>query len=101
MKQMLIGIVFFCLSSMSVAQSEVEREQLKMVLEQLNNIEQVVLVSEQSSQKLSGQRYNFDYEQFKKDLEAIRTGVELYLTPVRAQPREVVDFEANYRKEKK
>lgn len=88
-------------SSFCFAQSETEREQLKLVLEQLKNIEQIARQSEQSVQRTASDRYSFDYTQFNKDIEAVRIGVQNYLTPIRAQPREVVDLEATYQKEKK
>ena len=42
-------------------------------------------------------RYHFDYWRLQEDLRRIRSGVQDYLTPVRAQPRDTVELRGDYR----
>lgn len=98
-KHYLIGSALMLFASLGFAQSEMEREQLKLLLEQLANIERISQQAKNSASVAESERYRFDYQQLDKDIAAIRAGVSAYLTPIRAQPREIVDFEANYRKE--
>lgn len=43
-----------------------------------------------------GQRYFFDYPRLAADIERIRHGLENYLTPSRAQPRDPVELSGSY-----
>lgn len=45
-------------------------------------------------------RYHFDYQRITADLNAIRTGIDTYLAPSRAQPREASSIAGNYRRER-
>lgn len=44
-------------------------------------------------------RYHFDYQRISADLNAIRAGIDTYLAPSRAQPREASSIAGNYRRE--
>jgi len=44
-------------------------------------------------------RYHFDYQRFNADIERVRAGVQDYLTPQRAQPRDPVELNGQYRAE--
>lgn len=47
----------------------------------------------------SGGRYHFDYVRLHEDLGRIRNGVQDYLTPARAQPRDAAELHGDYRQE--
>jgi len=42
-------------------------------------------------------RYHFDHARLRKDLQRVRAGIQDYLTPPRAQPRDQVELSGDYR----
>lgn len=42
-------------------------------------------------------RYHFDHARLRKDLQRVRAGIQDYLTPPRAQPRDPVELSGDYR----
>ena len=42
-------------------------------------------------------RYHFDHARLREDLQRVRTGIQDYLTPPRAQPRDPVELSGGYR----
>lgn len=75
-----------------------EHAQLAAVLRQLDAIEATANQAELSSQATAA-RYRFDFARLRADLARIRTGIEDYLTPRRAQPREPTPLSGNYTSE--
>lgn len=47
----------------------------------------------------SGDRYHFDYARLHADIARMRAGIEDYLSPPRAQPRDPVLLDGTYRRE--
>ncbi|MDR0770560.1 MAG: RAQPRD family plasmid [Burkholderiales bacterium] len=97
-------IVLFCVATLlagtALAQSDYEREQIRLMLLQLQNIEALGKQMESNTRTLDSDRYRFDHSRFDKDLKAVRAGLEHYLTPSRAQPRDVADLNGQYQKER-
>ncbi|SDS17734.1 integrative conjugative element protein, RAQPRD family [Halopseudomonas litoralis] len=73
------------------------RSELAAAVRQLNALERLVVQSAAQSQAAPGERYHFDYPRLLADLERVRTGIQGYLTPVRAQPRDPVELIGAYR----
>jgi RAQPRD family integrative conjugative element protein len=46
-----------------------------------------------------GKRFFFDYQRLAGDIARIRHGLEDYLTPSRAQPRDTVELSGQYTKQ--
>jgi RAQPRD family integrative conjugative element protein len=44
-------------------------------------------------------RYHLDYDRLQADLQRVRSGLQDYLAPARAQPRDVQPLSASYRAE--
>jgi RAQPRD family integrative conjugative element protein len=86
-----------CLSS-SASDESIERERLTAVLRELAAIERLIRESE-SAAPTSGTRYHFDYARLRADLARVQAGIEDYLTPRRAQPRDPQAREGDYRRE--
>ncbi|WP_442877330.1 integrative conjugative element protein, RAQPRD family [Comamonas sp. GCA5] len=42
-------------------------------------------------------RYHFDHARLREDLQRVRAGIQDYLTPPRAQPRDSVELSGDYR----
>lgn len=75
-----------------------EREQLALLTRQLDQINrQVEDLSAQPMQVRD--RYHFDYPRLREDLQRVRAGVQDYLTPQRAQPRDPTPMLGEYRDE--
>lgn len=76
------------------------RSELAAAVRQLNALERFVAQSAIESQAAPGERYYFDYPRLLADLGRVRTGIQGYLTPSRAQPRDPVELLGEYRAEK-
>lgn len=75
-----------------------EREQLALLTRQLDQINrQVEDLSAQPTQARA--RYHFDYPRLLDDLQRVRAGIQDYLTPQRAQPRDPTPMLGDYRDE--
>lgn len=85
-----------CLVPLSArAAADDEAVRLGLILQQLRHVE--VLAGEAQAGAPGASRYGFDYPRFARDLERVRTGIEGYLAPSRAQPRDPGELEGRYR----
>ncbi|MBS3048845.1 RAQPRD family integrative conjugative element protein [Enterobacter mori] len=82
------------------ASSLTEREELTLSLSQLNQIEASLHRAKQSARTGTNERYYFDYPRIHSDITTLRRGIEHYLTPARAQPRDTAALVGQYREEK-
>lgn len=78
-----------------VAASASEQSNMAIMIRQLNTLEDTAQRSAQLTDE-PGKRYYFDYPRFTRDIERIRLGLENYLTPSRAQPRDPVELSGSY-----
>lgn len=76
-----------------------EEEKLALLIRQLDLLNRLADHSAQSASDSSGIRYHFDYARLHADIARIRAGVEDYLTPRRAQPRDPNSLDGFYRRE--
>ncbi|EDX6482756.1 TPA: RAQPRD family integrative conjugative element protein [Salmonella enterica] len=77
-----------------------EREELTLSLNQLSQIEASLHRAQQSARTGINERYYFDYPRIHSDISTLRSGIEHYLTPSRAQPRDTATLVGQYREEK-
>jgi RAQPRD family integrative conjugative element protein len=92
---MLVAGLAFCWNADS-SDTAPENAQLALLVRQLDQLESMAL----DAQKLSNpgaHRYRFDYARLEADLKHIRSGIQDYLSPPRAQPRDPDDLNAQYR----
>lgn len=83
--------------SMSVsADADLERAHLALLLRQLDVLDR--LAQDRADSAPSG-RYHFDFARLRHDIARMRTGIEEYLSPRRAQPRDPSELGADYRRE--
>jgi RAQPRD family integrative conjugative element protein len=75
-----------------------EKEHLAAVVRQLDLLDRL---AKQSAATASQERarYHFDYKRFTADLQRMRTGINDYLTPQRAQPRDPATLQGDYRQD--
>ncbi|HFH4341112.1 RAQPRD family integrative conjugative element protein [Pseudomonas aeruginosa] len=77
------------------AASASEHANLEVMIRQLNALEDTARRSAQGADE-PGQRFYFDYSRLAADLQRIRQGLQDYMTPSRAQPRDPSDLSGNY-----
>lgn len=83
--------------SSSYAASAQEQVQLSLIQRQLDTIERLATRSATASSSKQDDRYRFDYPRLIQDIQRIRQGVQGYLSPSRAQPRDPGDLVGDYR----
>lgn len=81
----------------SYAASGYEQEQLGLIQQQLDTIERLATRTETASTSETVERYRFDYPRLTQDIQRIRHGVQGYLSPSRAQPRDSTELVGDYR----
>ncbi|VVM80020.1 hypothetical protein PS664_02237 [Pseudomonas fluorescens] len=70
--------------------------QLALVLRQLDAIERTAQRSSVQTHT-SALRYHFDYQRLHQDIQRVRVGIQHFLSPQRAQPRDSVALIGDYR----
>lgn len=87
-------------SSMALAESPTQRQELVAALRQLDALKRTVAGGAAHASIQPGERYHFDYPRLLADLERMRTGIQAHLTPSRAQPRDLFELAGEYRTER-
>lgn len=75
-----------------------EQTRLTALLRQLDLIERLAEDSARLPRDDTS-RYHFDYARFRDDLQRIRQGIRDHLSPQRAQPRDSLPLQGDYRRE--
>ncbi len=81
----------------SYAASAHEQDQLSLIQRQLDTIERLATRAGAASTAEPVERYRFDYLRLSKDIQRIRQGVQGYMSPSRAQPRDATELVGDYR----
>ena len=87
------GILMFCPSAHAIGASE--QSNIEVMVRQLNALEDSARRSAAVASE-PGQRYYFDYERLAGDIQRVRQGLQEYLTPSRAQPRDPAELAGKY-----
>ena len=80
------------------ADDAVERQQLALLLRQLDMLDRTA--ARGVSVDLPKASNHFDYERLHDDIERVRSGIRDYLSPQRAQPRDLTQVTGSYRRER-
>lgn len=88
-------LAWFMLVPDAVAATASERANIEVMIRQLNALEDTARRSAQVAEE-PGQRYFFDYQRLASDIQRIRQGLQDYLTPSRAQPRDPAELTGDY-----
>lgn len=83
----------------SYAASGHERGQLSLFQQQLDTLERIATQAEAANTAEPDDRYRFNYPRLTEDIQRIRHGVQGYLSPSRAQPRDPAELVGDYRLE--
>lgn len=81
----------------SFGASAQEQDQLILIQQQLDTIERLATRAETTLPSEANERYRFDYPRLTQDIQRIRRGVQGYLSPSRAQPRDPGELIGDYR----
>ncbi|WP_225789622.1 RAQPRD family integrative conjugative element protein [Pseudomonas sp. Marseille-P8916] len=97
---MLIGALIivsggFSFTPSVLAASASEQANIEVMIRQLNALEDSARRSATIGSE-PGQRYHFDYERLALDIQRVRQGLQEYLTPSRAQPRDPAELAGKY-----
>ncbi|EDW2262059.1 conjugal transfer protein [Salmonella enterica subsp. enterica] len=92
----LSGIV---LAGNALAAPASEPATLSLLLTQLDMLDATLKRAQSQSSVAPDDRFFFDYPQAHADIHAIRSGIEQYLTPSRAQPQPILPLVGQYRRE--
>ena len=82
-------------SSASAGDATAEHEQLAALARQLDLIDRLAEHAANTAPQERA-RYHFDYGRLHADLERVRAGLQDYLVPQRAQPRDPVPLAGDY-----
>ncbi|WP_036998000.1 RAQPRD family integrative conjugative element protein [Pseudomonas chlororaphis] len=96
------ALLLTCLSPLATAGEAELRAELAVLMRQLDGLERQVehsAVLATDGYTPNGSRYHFDYVRLREDMHRIRGGIQDYLTPTRAQPRDPVELRGDYRRE--
>lgn len=80
----------------AIADDAPEREQLAALARQLDLIDRIAEHAASTAPQERA-RYHFDHARLRDDLQRVRAGIQDYLTPPRAQPRDSVELSGDYR----
>lgn len=83
------------ISTTAQAAGASEQANIEVMIRQLNALEDSARRSATITGE-PGQRYYFDYERLAGDIQRVRQGLQEYLTPSRAQPRDPADLAGKY-----
>ncbi|KJS66061.1 MAG: raqprd family integrative conjugative element protein [Pseudomonas sp. BICA1-14] len=79
----------------AIADDTPERQQLAALARQLDLIDRLAEHTATTAPQARA-RYHFDYARLRADLKRVRTGVQDFLVPQRAQPRDPVPMAGDY-----
>ena len=82
----------------SAMENALENAQLTLLLRELDMLDRTA--KQASASALTSSRYRFDYARLHADIARVRVGIEEYLTPPRAQPRDPGSLSGEYRLER-
>ena len=92
----LLAVSFSALQPAAAADSlPSEREQLAALTRQLDLIDRLAEHAANTAPQ-ERTRYHFDYARLRTDLKRVRAGLQDYLVPQRAQPRDPVPLAGDY-----
>ena len=91
---LMLTLIAFHSDSFAAGEHE---QQLSLFIRQLDTLDELVLRASRDEAPESNTRYRFDYSRLTQDIQRIRHGVQDYLYPSRAQPRDSTELVGDYR----
>ncbi|MBK0003920.1 RAQPRD family integrative conjugative element protein [Erwinia sp. S63] len=94
-----LGLTFLASSPASASEKDELASAQRMIVQVQASLERARVTAAQADPSERG-RYFFDYQRANDDLKTISTGIDRYLEPTRAQPRDLSGVAGNYRRER-
>ncbi|MFU7488811.1 RAQPRD family integrative conjugative element protein [Pseudomonas aeruginosa] len=91
----LLSVLLMASPAPVLASEVIEREQLAALARQLDLIDRLAEHAANTAPQERA-RYHFDYARLRADLKRVRAGLQDYLVPQRAQPRDPVPLAGDY-----
>ncbi|AMG43378.1 TPA: RAQPRD family integrative conjugative element protein [Pseudomonas aeruginosa] len=96
---LLMGLLMAGLPLTASADTPAQRQDIAAAARQLDALERLVAHSAANTTVTPGERYHFDYVRLRADLARVRAGLQDFLAPPRAQPRDPAELAGQYRTE--
>ena len=93
---LLLATLWTWASVASATDPDLHRQNLASTLHQLDLLERFLVTVASTYQPSHGDRYHFDHARLREDLQRVRAGIQAYLSPPRAQPREPEPLAGDY-----
>ena len=93
---LLLAALWFWASSASATDPDLHRQNLASTLHQLDLLDRFLVTAASIHQPNPSERYHFDHARLREDLQRVRAGIQAYLSPPRAQPREPEPLAGDY-----
>ncbi|WAJ37264.1 RAQPRD family integrative conjugative element protein [Pseudomonas sp. GOM7] len=80
-----------------------EIREISLALKQLENVKAIIKRAQaqaRASRDVRGSRYELDYDLIQSDLTRIEAGLQGYLAPSRAQPRDIQEITGDYSRDR-
>jgi RAQPRD family integrative conjugative element protein len=77
-----------------------EAGRLAAIVRQIDLIDRLAEDAREAASSQAETRYRFDYVRLRDDLARVRAGLQDYLAPPRAQPRDLAPLSGAYRRER-
>lgn len=94
-----LGLTFLASSPASASEKDELASAQRMIVQVQASLERARVAAAQADPSERG-RYFFDYQRANGDLKTISAGIDRYLEPTRAQPRDLSGVAGNYRRER-
>lgn len=85
---LLAAALWLWTSNASATDPDLHRQNLASALHQLDLLDRFLASITSTYQPSPAERYHFDHFRLREDLQRVRAGIQAYLSPPRAQPRE-------------
>ncbi|QCP62299.1 RAQPRD family integrative conjugative element protein [Pantoea sp. SO10] len=94
-----LGLITLASSPVSASEKDELASAQRMIVQVQASLERARVAAAQADPLERG-RYFFDYQRANGDLKTISAGIDRYLEPTRAQPRDLSGLAGNYRRER-
>lgn len=96
----ILSVAFFvAFSPLAPAGPALEAQELALALKQLEQVQTILeraAIQSKASASNRETRFLFDYELVQEDLRRVSSGIRSYMTPSRAQPRDIEQITGEY-----
>lgn len=93
---LLLAALWLWATSASATDPGLHRQNLASALHQLDLLDRFLATVASTYQPRPSDRYHFDHARLRGDLQRVRAGIQAYLSPPRAQPREPEPLAGDY-----